>query len=153
MQKIPALALSAALAVAACSTGTPSNAATDSAALDTSGAQPATALADAPFTVQEAAAFNEPWAMTFLPGTRLALVTEKSGKLKLWEEGGAARDVAGVPPVLYAGQGGLGDVILAPDFAQSGTIYLSWAEAGPGDSAGAVVGRAKLVQGAAPRRT
>jgi hypothetical protein len=35
MQKIPALALSAALAVAACSTGTPSNAATDSAALDT----------------------------------------------------------------------------------------------------------------------
>ncbi len=151
MQKIPALALSAALAVAACSTGTPSNAATDSAALDTSGAQPATALADAPFTVQEAAAFNEPWAMTFLPGTRLALVTEKSGKLKLWEEGGAARDVVGVPPVLYAGQGGLGDVILAPDFAQSGAIYLSWAEAGPGDTAGAVVGRAKLVQGAAPR--
>ena len=47
MQKIPALALSAALAVAACSTGTPSNAATDSAALDTSGAQPATAM---PFT-------------------------------------------------------------------------------------------------------
>lgn len=41
-------------------------------------------------------------------------------------------------------------MILAPDFAQSGTIYLSWAEAGPGDTAGAVVGRAKLVE--APRR-
>ena len=124
MKSLSALALSAAIAVAACSSGPASNAA-DSAALDASGAQPATPLADAPFTVREVASFNEPWAMTFLPGGKQALVTERAGKLKLWQENGPALDVAGVPAVAYGGQGGLGDVILAPDFAASGTVYLS----------------------------
>lgn len=153
MNKTPAIALCIALAAAACSGGaTTSNAASaDSTQLDASGEHPATPLADAPFTVQEVATFNEPWAMTFIPGTRLALVTEKAGKLKLWQEGGAVLDVAGVPAVVYGGQGGFGDVVLAPDFATSGTIYLSWAEAGDGNTAGAVVGRARLVQGEAPR--
>ncbi|PZQ24680.1 MAG: dehydrogenase [Sphingopyxis macrogoltabida] len=153
MKKIPALAVSTALIVAACSAGTaPGNAApADSARIDTTGDHPAKPLTDAPFTVEEIASFNEPWAMTFLPGTRLALVTEKSGKLKLWQEGGATLDVAGVPTVAYGGQGGFGDVILAPDFATTGHIYLSWVEPGEGDTFGAVVGRAKLVQGAAPR--
>ncbi len=152
MKTFPALALSAAMIVAACSGGTASNAApADTASLDASGAQPATPLADAPFTVQEVAGFDEPWAMTFLPGGKQALVTERAGKLKLWRDGAPALDVAGVPTVAYGGQGGLGDVILAPDFARSGTIYLSWAEAGGGDIFGAVVGKAKLVQGAQPR--
>lgn len=102
------------------------------------------------FTASEIAHFDEPWAMTFIPGTPLALITERKGKLKLWEEGGAVQDVTGVPAVAYAGQGGLGDVALAPDFAASGTIYLSWAEPGgandkTGGTAGAAVGRAKLI--------
>jgi glucose/arabinose dehydrogenase len=146
MTKIPALALSAAMIVAACS-----SAPTNGQPTDTTGEQAATPLAAAPFTVEEVASFDEPWAMTFLPGGKLALITERAGTLKLWEEGGAIRDVAGVPRVAYGGQGGLGDVILAPDFAASGTIYLSWAESGDGDTFGAVVGTAKLVQGAAPR--
>ncbi len=152
MKKVSAAALSAAMIVAACSAGTTSNAApAGGASLDASGAQPATPLADAPFAVREIARFNEPWAMTFLPRGRQALITERSGKLKLWQEDGPTLDVAGVPAVAYGGQGGLGDVILAPDFATSSTIYLSWAEPGDGGTAGAVVGRAKLVQGAAPR--
>lgn len=152
MKKISPAALFAAMIVAACSAGTTSNAApAESASLDASGAQPATPLADAPFAVREIGRFNEPWAMTFLPRGRQALITERSGKLKLWQEDGPTLDVAGVPAVAYGGQGGLGDVILAPDFATSGTIYLSWAEPGDGGTAGAVVGRAKLVQGAAPR--
>ncbi|MGV7119657.1 PQQ-dependent sugar dehydrogenase [Sphingopyxis sp. 550A] len=150
MKSLSALALSAAIVVAACSSGPASNAA-DSAALDASGAQPATPLADAPFTVREVASFDEPWAMTFLPGGKQALVTERAGKLKLWQENGPALDVAGVPTVAYGGQGGFGDVILAPDFAASGTVYLSWVESGDGDNFGAVVGKATLVQGAAPR--
>ena len=141
-----------ALAVAACSAPAATEAApADTAKLDASGDHPATPLADAPFTVQEIADFNEPWAMTFIPGTRAALITEKSGKLKLWQENGPTQDVAGVPTVAYGGQGGFGDVIVAPDFAATGTIYLSWVEAGTGNTAGAVVGKAKLVQGAAPR--
>ena len=66
--------------------------------------------------------------MAFLPGGKEALVTEKSGQLKLWD-GAQVLNVAGAPAVAYAGQGGLGDVILSPDFAKSGLVYLSWAEA------------------------
>ncbi len=101
--------------------------------------------------MREVASFNEPWAMNFLPGGKQALITERAGKLKLWRENGPALDIAGVPAVAYGGQGGLGDVILAPDFAASGIVYLSWVEAGDGDDFGAVVGKARLVQGAAPR--
>lgn len=104
-----------------------------------------------PFTLREVGRFSEPWAIAFLPGTRLALITERGGKLKLWQDGGAIREVAGVPQVLHAGQGGLGDVVLAPDFATSGMIYLTWAEAGADGTAGAALGRARLVLGDVPR--
>ena len=108
---------------------------------------------NAPFTVTEAGTFEEPWALAFIPGTPYALVTEKAGTLKLWREGGQAVTVtvAGTPKVAYAGQGGFGDVKPAPDFAQTGTVYLSWAEAGAGATRGAAVGKAKLVLGDAPR--
>lgn len=151
MKTLKTFALPVAFVVAACSAGSSPSAAADTSALDASGDQPATPLADAPFTVQEVASFAEPWAMTFLPGGKQALVTERAGKLKLWQADGATLDVAGSPAVAYGGQGGFGDVILAPDFAASGTIYLSWVEAGAGDTFGAVVGKAKLVQGDAPR--
>ncbi|HNW18201.1 MAG TPA: PQQ-dependent sugar dehydrogenase [Sphingorhabdus lacus] len=98
---------------------------------------------DKPFETTVVADFDEPWAMTFIPGTRYALVTEKKGKLKLWENEGAVVDVEGVPTVAYGGQGGLGDVILHPDFANNGYVYLSYAEAGEGGF-GAAVARGKL---------
>lgn len=107
-----------------------------------------------PFEATPVATFNEPWAMTFVPGTPYALITEKSGKLKLWQADGPVRDVAGVPAVDYGGQGGFGDVIVAPDFAESAMVYLSWVEAGANDTRGAVVGRAKLeIQGSQPKLT
>ncbi len=107
-----------------------------------------------PFTTTEMARFDEPWAMAFLPGTPYALITERGGKLILWKQGGQAAEVAGVPAVDYAGQGGLGDVVPAPDFATSGMIYLSYAEAGQGDKRGAAVARAKLdLQQTPPRLT
>jgi glucose/arabinose dehydrogenase len=81
--------------------------------------------------------------MTFVPGTPYALVTEKKGKLKLWQNEGAVVDVEGVPAVAYGGQGGLGDVILHPDFAKNKLVYLSFAEAGEGGFGAAVV-RGKL---------
>ena len=98
---------------------------------------------DKPFETTVIADFDEPWAMAFIPGTPYALITEKKGKLKLWESEGAVVDVEGVPTVAYGGQGGLGDVILHPDFANNGFIYLSFAEAGEGGF-GAAVARGKL---------
>jgi glucose/arabinose dehydrogenase len=99
---------------------------------------------DKPFNVAVVADFDEPWAMTFLPETPFALVTEKKGKLVLWQADGPVREVSGLPKVDYGGQGGLGDVVLAPDFGTTYNIYLSWVEAGDGDTRGAVVGMAKL---------
>jgi glucose/arabinose dehydrogenase len=91
-----------------------------------------------PFEISEIATFKEPWAMTFLPGANQALITEMSGKLMLWEAGGPVVEVRGVPEVAYGGQGGLGDVILHPDFAENRVIYLSYAEAGVGGFGAAV---------------
>ncbi len=96
-----------------------------------------------PFTATAMATFDEPWAMTFLPDGRL-LVTEKKGALKLHAIGGATGEVSGVPKVAYGGQGGFGDVVLHPDFASSGFVYLSYAEAGGGGTRGAAVARAQL---------
>ena len=95
-----------------------------------------------PFAIAEAATFIEPWAMTFLPDGR-ALVTEKRGSIKLWDGDGLIVDVTGGPKPVYGGQGGLGDIILHPDFANNGLVYLSWVEGG-GKASGAAVGRAKL---------
>ena len=99
--------------------------------------------ASRPFEVNEIAKFSEPWAMTFLPDGRM-LVTEKKGKLKLVTQDGKQSDVTGVPTVAYGGQGGLGDVVLHPAFAQNRLVYLSYAEPGEGNLKGAAVARAKL---------
>ncbi|KPF91004.1 dehydrogenase [Novosphingobium sp. AAP83] len=113
---------------------------------------PATVTPDAAgLTITDVATFSEPWAMTFLPGTDMALITEKKGALKLWREGSAsAVDVSGVPQVAYAGQGGFGDVVASPDYATTGMVYLSWVVSGDNDTRGAVVARAKLKLGETP---
>jgi glucose/arabinose dehydrogenase len=94
------------------------------------------------FTATEVAKFNEPWAMTFLPDGRL-LVTEKKGALKVHAIGGTTGNVTGVPTVAYGGQGGFADVVLHPEFATNGIVYVSYAEPGDGKR-GAAVARAKL---------
>jgi glucose/arabinose dehydrogenase len=99
---------------------------------------------DWPFTTTPKATLSEPWAMTFLPdGT--ALITEKRGALKHVDvKTGKAHDITGVPDVAYGGQGGLGDVILHPEFEQNNHIYLSYAEQGENGDRGAAVARATL---------
>jgi len=99
--------------------------------------------AQAPFTITEVAEFDEPWAMTFLPDGRL-LITERRGALKLHKIGGATGSVTGVPRVDYGGQGGLGDVVLHPDFGRNSLVYLSYAEEGTRGTRGAAVARARL---------
>ena len=101
--------------------------------------------AELPFKVSPVASFNEPWAMTFLPDGRM-LVTEKRGRLYVvTQEGEISRPIEDVPNVDYRGQGGLGDVILHPDYENNGLIYLSYAESGVGNVRGAAVARARLV--------
>jgi glucose/arabinose dehydrogenase len=127
---LPRLVLLAALVLIGCSGG---------------GGGAAAPASDRPFQVEALATFDEPWAMTFLPDSGQALVTEKPGRLKLWTPGRPAIEVAGVPPVAYGGQGGLADVVLHPDFAQNHLVYLSYAEPGPGEASAGAVARARLV--------
>lgn len=136
----PSMILFAPIALLACSndTGAPA----DNAAFATNESQIAP-VDRPPFTVQPVAEFDDPWAMAFLPDGRL-LVTEKGGALKLYSpSSGTVADVAGVPEVVHRGQGGFGDVVPGPAFGEDRFLYLSWVEAGDGDS-GAVVGRAQL---------
>ena len=99
---------------------------------------------DLPFEVEELASFDQPWALTFVPDGRI-LVTEKKGTLMLLaQDGRAFGGVRGMPDVDYGGQGGLGDVVLHPDFENNGFVYLSYAEAGVGGTRGAAVARAVL---------
>lgn len=101
--------------------------------------------ADKPFIATPIAKFDAPWAMTFLPGGRM-LVTEKAGTLKLVSaDGKRAIPVAGIPAVDSKGQGGLMDVVLHPQFARNGLVYVSFAEAGAGGSGVALL-RGKLVE-------
>ncbi len=89
-------------------------------------------------------AFNEPWAMTFLPSGDL-LVTEKPGTLLYVQLGNHSKvPVKGIPKVAYGGQGGLGDIILHPQYEVNHMIYLSYAEQDSAGKRGAVVVRAQL---------
>lgn len=88
--------------------------------------------------------FNEPWAMTFLPNEDL-LVTEKNGTLLLVSLVDRSKvPVKGVPKVAYGGQGGLGDIILHPQYRDNQWIYLSYAEQDASGNRGAVVARAQF---------
>lgn len=73
-----------------------------------------------------ASGLDYPWAVAELPDGDF-LITEKSGALR-WIEDGVLRDapVASVPAVTYSGQGGLLDIVLHPDYAENGWIYLTW---------------------------
>ncbi len=100
---------------------------------------------------QSFGSFNEPWAMTFLPDGKL-LVTEKPGVLILINlKDGSRLEVTGVPEVAYGGQGGLGDIVLHPQYSDNHFVYLSFAEQNSSRKRGAVVARAKLHLSSKPR--
>lgn len=88
---------------------------------------------------------ENPWGMQFLPDGRL-LVTERPGRMRIVaKDGTLSKPIAGLPEVAAYGQGGLLDVLLAPDFDETGIIYFSYGEPREGDKNATSVARAKLV--------
>jgi glucose/arabinose dehydrogenase len=90
---------------------------------------------------------EHPWGLAFLPDGRM-LVTERPGRMRIVERDGTlSAPVTGLPPVAAAGQGGLLDVVLHPQFASNQLVYWSFSEsaepAGAG-GAGTAVARARL---------
>lgn len=67
-----------------------------------------------------------PWGMTFLSDTEL-LISERAGKLVLLDLNNKSKKyITNVPKVLASGQGGLLDVAIPPDYAQSKWIYFTY---------------------------
>ncbi|WP_114348032.1 PQQ-dependent sugar dehydrogenase [Paracoccus lutimaris] len=91
---------------------------------------------------------RSPWGMTWLPDGGL-LITEREGTLRLYRDGQLSAPITGLPAVDSDGQGGLLDVAVAPDFAQTRQIWFSFAEP-RGDQGGnaTAVGTGKLSEGA-----
>lgn len=74
---------------------------------------------------------EHPWGMAWLPDGSL-LITERLGRLRRFSQGKLdPTPIAGVPPVLAQGQGGLLDVALHPRFEQTGWVYLTYAHGTP----------------------
>lgn len=104
--------------------------------------EPAIASEKARFKVEVVAeGLDHPWAIARLPDGRL-LVTERPGRLRILENGRLwPEPVAGTPAVYARGQGGLLDVVLHPDYAKNGWIYLAFSDP-QGD-----LGLTKIVRG------
>ncbi|MEM1360168.1 MAG: PQQ-dependent sugar dehydrogenase [Pseudomonadota bacterium] len=84
---------------------------------------------------------DAPWGFAFLPDGAY-LVTERDGRLT-HVKGGEATRVGGVPNVVAEGQGGLLDVMVPRDFAQTREVFLSYAGRMRGGS-GTMVGMGRL---------
>jgi glucose/arabinose dehydrogenase len=81
--------------------------------------------------VERLATLEFPWGMALLPDGGL-LITEKPGRLRIWDNGKLSDPIGGVPEVVYRGtpgeQGGLLDVAIDPDFERNRLVYLSYTE-------------------------
>lgn len=83
--------------------------------------------------IEKLATLEFPWGMAVLPGGRL-LITEKPGRLRIWENGRLSEPVSGLPTVYRRNdrdQGGLLDVEADPNFATNHLVYISYSEADP----------------------
>ena len=87
-----------------------------------------------------------PWAVAPLPEGG-ALITERDGRL-IHAADGTRREIGGGPRVQTDGQGGLLDITLARDFAQSRTLFLTYSKPQEGGGSGTAMARAEFPEGA-----
>lgn len=83
-----------------------------------------------------------PWGLAFLPDGGY-LVTEKTGGVIRVAADGTKVKLSGAPQAYVAGQGGLLDVVLSPNFAADNTVYVTYAY-GDKDANGTAVFKATL---------
>ena len=137
--RLPALAIALLAALAACKPVPASDAATP----DMAAHGIASEHGEGKLSVI-ARGLAHPWAVAPLPDGGF-LVSERGGTLRrIAADGSVSAPLAGVPAVHARGQGGLLDVALAPDFAHSRRIYLSYAEPGGNGLSGTAAAWATL---------
>jgi len=84
---------------------------------------------------------KRPWSVAFLP-TGEMLVSERGGQLRVIRNGKLdPQPVAGLPTILAQGLGGLGDVVLHPQFPINHLVYLSYDKPGAEGRAALAIAR------------
>lgn len=82
---------------------------------------------------------DHPWSLAFLPDGAM-LITERPGRLRLVRDGVLdPTPILGLPAVYAVGIAGLMDIVLHPDFAENGMIYISYSKPDPTDPQNAVL--------------
>lgn len=113
------------------------------AALPAAAETRAVASKKAPLLVETlASGLDQPWSVEVLEDGAY-LISERPGRLRILRDGKLSAPLGGVPEVAVTGQGGLLDIALARDFAESRMLYLTYAARGDG-GAGTAVARARL---------
>lgn len=86
-----------------------------------------------------------PWAVAVLPDGAGYIVTERGGMLRhVTRDGTMGPEISGMPEVRAMQQGGLLDVVLAPDFADSRVLFLTYSARDGLASSATAVARAVL---------
>jgi glucose/arabinose dehydrogenase len=87
---------------------------------------------------------SQPWGMAFLDESAL-LVTEKAGGLQLLDtEHSSVESIDGTPEVYDAGQGGLLDLAVHPEFPDQSWLYLTYAARNEAGETATHLGRGRL---------
>lgn len=99
---------------------------------------------------------DTPWAMDWLPSKpnepQHMLVTNRSGEVKVWtiansskpQDGELSDEVKDIPKSVEAGQGGMMEVTVHPDYASNGWVYLGYTKALDGNKTMTTIVRGKL---------
>lgn len=92
---------------------------------------------------------DTPWAIDFLPPFKdplnpTMLITEKDGRLRVFQNRTLSKPVEGLPKVFSGGQGGLMDVCVHPDYEKNPWIYLTHSDPGQNRTAFTRLIRGKL---------
>ncbi len=80
---------------------------------------------------------ENPWSVEVLPDGAF-IVTERPGRMRIIRDGEVGRPLGGLPRIAAVGQGGLLDLALSPDFAESRRLFFTAAAPGPGGQGTAV---------------
>ena len=86
-----------------------------------------------------------PWGLEFLPNGDL-LISERSGELLRFTKDKKLEKITGLPPIKAAGQGGLLDLELHPQYAENGWLYFAYSSPNPDNEklANTAIMRARL---------
>lgn len=93
--------------------------------------------------VQLAENLENPWGLAFLPDGDM-LVTERPGRMNRVTADGSVTPISNVPEVHAENQGGLLDVVLHPDYENTGWIYFTYSNPQGDDLTSTTVARAQL---------